>query len=920
MTCTSNTLLVRINPANFITTSKSVTNKPLNKKFAFDSFDIICKLPHIDPVPYILQLLRSYHFSSLLLSDERLLASAMTCFASIFAQKSCTNEMLVLLLQSAVCTANSAPTKAKCIQLFAALDISSSHRSLLTDFLKDSDERVRSASLRSLRELGLRSNNKSTPTIANFRNDTPSSTTSTEQLTNIEILLYDQAVSALSDDSEQVQLEAMWNIWILANRRKSALVDDAFRKICNMVSSASVRVRAVACGLLGTLEDVTESLLLQSLSKSMLKVKADPKQSSKTSSVSGSVAPSPVVISEVSDSGISTSKISSVAESLSVSSKDGATSDALSPRQHSSIVLATPPSNNDVEVVSNTKFTAKSRLIDSGANGAFVHGLEDEFKEVRDATLASICELSHKSRNFALQSTEFFVDMFNDEIDSLRVNALRSVSRVGKLIYLTEEQLQVVLAMLDDSTKAVRDATRKILVSIRLIGSYSLVLAVQSLVKSALKYYPERDAIFPALAALGANHATFVELQLETLLKIDTRYILREPRVDDLNYLCIAILILNAAKESRNLLEILPKFLRGRHYLWLRRHYPLLVPHVASIVNTLPLNLQLHHQTMSDKKLLGIEIGPKPVSKASSSAGFPTFPDLSKYGTAGKSLTEATLQRNVEMSRQNLISEKAFLERFKAAFDSLSICDFSLQEHLLAARQHVVELNQVLRTETHFECESNFKFYCAYLELLEMLTLDSLVTDYTIQETAYRKTAALHSTWIGQRPSSTKILATACALWRELASHIAAKETYPVYTSIWNIMKQPIILPHKLKRSAATFHLPEAGSVRDYKATVPLDLLLAIELNNVESKNGWCVVVSCENPFFRQNFKIAHAALTWTKPLQLSLHTHISISNQRWEHNKTANLSLEVGKFDDQIDTFIPVAPATHLQIKSRLK
>ena len=39
-------------------------------------------------------------------------------------------------------------------------------------------------------------------------------------------------------------------------------------------------------------------------------------------------------------------------------------------------------------------------VLDSGA-GAFVHGLEDEFYQVRMATIDSICELSCGSTQFA---------------------------------------------------------------------------------------------------------------------------------------------------------------------------------------------------------------------------------------------------------------------------------------------------------------------------------------------------------------------------------------------------------------------------------------------------------------------------------------------------------------------------------------
>ena len=63
-------------------------------------------------------------------------------------------------------------------------------------------------------------------------------------------------------------------------------------------------------------------------------------------------------------------------------------------------------------------------LMSSGACGAFVHGLEDEFLEVRTAAVDSLCELANQSPSFAFTSLDFLVDMFNDEIETVRLNAI----------------------------------------------------------------------------------------------------------------------------------------------------------------------------------------------------------------------------------------------------------------------------------------------------------------------------------------------------------------------------------------------------------------------------------------------------------------------------------------------------------------
>ena len=68
----------------------------------------------------------------------------------------------------------------------------------------------------------------------------------------------------------------------------------------------------------------------------------------------------------------------------------------------------------------------------AGACGAFVHGLEDEFLEVRSAAVTSICQLGTRSTSFAAQCVDFLVDMFNDEIQTVRFVQCRLMISVLK--------------------------------------------------------------------------------------------------------------------------------------------------------------------------------------------------------------------------------------------------------------------------------------------------------------------------------------------------------------------------------------------------------------------------------------------------------------------------------------------------------
>ena len=68
--------------------------------------------------------------------------------------------------------------------------------------------------------------------------------------------------------------------------------------------------------------------------------------------------------------------------------------------------------------------------------------------EVRNAALDSLCELASQSAGFARLSEDFMVDMFNDEIQTVRLNAINSLCKISHHIVLREDQLDIILNVL----------------------------------------------------------------------------------------------------------------------------------------------------------------------------------------------------------------------------------------------------------------------------------------------------------------------------------------------------------------------------------------------------------------------------------------------------------------------------------------
>ena len=68
--------------------------------------------------------------------------------------------------------------------------------------------------------------------------------------------------------------------------------------------------------------------------------------------------------------------------------------------------------------------------------------------EVRNAALDSLCELAVQSSRFAVLSQDSIIDMVNDEIESVRLNAINSLRKLSRHLTLRDDQLDIVLGVL----------------------------------------------------------------------------------------------------------------------------------------------------------------------------------------------------------------------------------------------------------------------------------------------------------------------------------------------------------------------------------------------------------------------------------------------------------------------------------------
>nr|XP_039261782.1 integrator complex subunit 4-like [Styela clava] len=358
---------------------------------------------------------------------------------------------------------------------------------------------------------------------------------------NLELHVYNQACSALSDDYEAVRVAALKLVWIMSNiypesevsvsmsDEKLRLVDDAFVKLCDMVNDSSYKVRAAAAGLLGSMHLVSNSFLFQTLDKKLM---SDLKKK----------------------------------KSLNEKAKEAYVG------EFSSGAKWADDAPKEVDTEAN-------QLIIGGACGAFVHSLEDEMLEVRTAAVDSLTELAcHRiNSKFPQAALDFLVDCLNDEIEAVRLNAVNSLHKIMQNVALLEDQLENVLAGMEDFCVEIREGIHLLLSNCTLTSKFCLNDTIMKLLKNLNKYPQDRMSIWKAYKHIGKHHSQLVYLLVPHLLSCHPYFDMPEPKMDDPGYIGVLILVFNAAELCPKMTQIFPEHV-VRHYQYLRDSIPDLVP------------------------------------------------------------------------------------------------------------------------------------------------------------------------------------------------------------------------------------------------------------------------------------------------------------------------------------------------------
>ncbi|KAK6296794.1 hypothetical protein J4Q44_G00329360 [Coregonus suidteri] len=139
--------------------------------------------------------------------------------------------------------------------------------------------------------------------------------------------------------------------------------------------------------------------------------------------------------------------------------------------------------------------------------------------------------LAQSSASFAEKCLDFLVDMFNDEIEEVRLQSIHVLRQISTNITLREDQLDTVLAVLEDSSRDIREALHELLCFTNVSTKECIQLALLELLKNLTKYPTDRNSVWKCLKFLGCRHPT-------QLLSTHPYFHTPEPDMDDPAYCC----------------------------------------------------------------------------------------------------------------------------------------------------------------------------------------------------------------------------------------------------------------------------------------------------------------------------------------------------------------------------------------------
>ncbi|XP_022982770.1 protein SIEL [Cucurbita maxima] len=157
-------------------------------------------------------------------------------------------------------------------------------------------------------------------------------------------------------------------------------------------------------------------------------------------------------------------------------------------------------------------YTEQLEMLALDVAGAFVHGVEDEFHQVRKSACDALFNLIILSTKFSGEALSLLMDVLNDDSVSVRLQALETLHHmaISNCLQLQEAHMHMFLSALSDNNGHVRSALRKLLKLAKLPDLGTFQLSFNGLVESLESYPQDESDVLSVLFHMGQNHVNMV--------------------------------------------------------------------------------------------------------------------------------------------------------------------------------------------------------------------------------------------------------------------------------------------------------------------------------------------------------------------------------------------------------------------------
>jgi hypothetical protein len=187
-------------------------------------------------------------------------------------------------------------------------------------------------------------------------------------------------------------------------------------------------------------------------------------------------------------------------------------------------------------------------VLASHAAGAFVHGLEDEFFDVRMCAIDALRQISQRSPSFCLKARDMLAEMFNDEIECVRLNAVHSLRLLHIATDLSSDLLHSISSVLLDEDFSIRSAAMRLVSQCQFPSTQLLQHLLRMLAHCIDKHGEDEPYIIHTVIALGCKHASLVYEAAEAFLHTVPFQLPPPPRPSDPDYRCALVLVAAAMR------------------------------------------------------------------------------------------------------------------------------------------------------------------------------------------------------------------------------------------------------------------------------------------------------------------------------------------------------------------------------------